>query len=139
MQMRTRRSSMVSKSKSLALNQLFSGLDFQGSISLIPGSIYIKDKEGVFLYANDALKQDARTNLIGKKDSDMPWKEGTEAFRENDKKVMNSKKQIVFIEKAKIGGETKTVLSVKAPLYDDNHTVVGIIGHSVDIGDLNLL
>ncbi len=123
---------MVSKSNNLIINQLFSGFDFQKTIDLIPGSVFIKDKEGVILAANSRLKKDAKVDPVGKTDFDLPWKEQAEMCIENDKKVMSSKQQMVFVEKVHLSEGTKTFISVKAPLFDDNGAVIGIIGHATE-------
>lgn len=101
-------------------------------IEQIPGHFFIKDKEGVFLKSNLHGKRQVETE--GKTDFDMPWKEQANELRENDKKVMASKKEMTFTEKLRFNGKDyATFYCVKAPLLDKSGNVIGIIGHATEI------
>lgn len=117
------------------LNRVLKGYDLKDALNVVPGHLYIKDVDGVFLYTNDAFRQGGKLQGEGKTDYDMPWKHDADKLRENDKKVMKNKRQMTFREKLRHqgGGEQQEFISVKAPLFDEEGDVVGIIGHSVPL------
>lgn len=104
----------------------------------IPGHVYWKDTEGVYLGCNDkqarTLGLELGEDVVGKTDFDLPWnKEAAREFRENDLSIMKSRKTAVMEEGLMIGGEEKTLVSNKAPLLDESGKVIGVLGVSVDI------
>ena len=74
---------------------------------------------------------DSEMAVIGKTDEEL-WPHCAKALRENDLKVMEAGKTIIFEES--VHGSTNR--SVKMPLRDENGLIIGIIGNSVDISDL---
>lgn len=121
-----------------------SGLSFEELFASIPGHIYAKDKNGVYLAANDrdesscALDGTKRgSQLVGKTDRDFPWKSIAEELRLNDQKVMETGKIHLFIEKGKMkDGKEATVISLKAPLRNKAGEIIGILGNSIDITEI---
>lgn len=64
--------------------------------------VWIRDKEGEFYFVNQqfiTLFNLENTEVIGKKNSELFDKETAHQFDENDKKVKNSKKNLIFDEK----------------------------------------
>jgi two-component system aerobic respiration control sensor histidine kinase ArcB len=121
-----------------------SGLSIEELFASIPGHIYAKDKNGVYLAANDrdesscALDGTKRgSQLVGKTDRDFPWKGIAEELRLNDQKVMETGKIHLFIEKGKMkDGKEATVISLKAPLRNKAGEIIGILGNSIDITEI---
>lgn len=116
------------------LNQKY----YQDIISILPGHVYWKDKEGVFLGCNMQQAKDAGFNgpqeMVGKSDNDMPWSIQTDYLREIDLKVMKSGRPLALEELFELPDGTKKIyLSKKIPLCDENDEVSGILGISLDI------
>lgn len=123
----------IAKTK-ITMNESF----FKEMLSLIPGHLYWKDRDGVFLGCNLQQAIDAGFNsieeMIGKKDEDMPWREQTDYLREIDLRIMHTGVAEVIEELFELPDGTKKIyLSNKKPVYDDNNQVTGILGISFDI------
>lgn len=113
---------------------------FKAVVSSLPGSIYWKDSEGVYLGCNDFMighsKFNSSEKIIGKTDYEL-WGDQADALVKNDQEVMNSKQPVCLEESVHLpNGEKKSFAVVKMPLLDDNGEVVGIIGNSLDITEL---
>lgn len=104
-------------------------------IKALPGSIYWKDKNGVYLGCNDAmLEMTGMKSVIGKTDFEMPWAASAETIRNNDLKVMTLNSPLELEEIGTIAnGERVVVLTRKTPLHDAQGNVTGIIGISLNI------
>lgn len=117
-------------------------------IENLPGSIYWKDKNGVYLgrnaYSHEKSKSvniedntSTQDSPIGKTDYDYFPKEIADAYRRHDVEVMESGQEIVREEIALLpSGEKLIQLSSKKPLRDEKGNIVGIIGNTVDITSL---
>ncbi|WP_432797628.1 PAS domain S-box protein [Poriferisphaera sp. WC338] len=110
----------------------------QGLLDHAPASIYLKDKDGCYLFVNRVFEQ--RYNLkvseiVGKKDSDLFSKHLSRHYRENDVEVMNERRAIEYEESAFVKGECRVNLSIKFPLFDARDHVAGVCGISADITD----
>ncbi len=110
-------------------------------INNLPGHVYWKDINLLFKGCNVQQAKSAGleypSQLIGKNDFDMPWKNDAEKLREVDLLVMSSKNDITKEEiwQSDETGETFTFLSKKTPLLNKHGDVVGLIGISLDITD----
>lgn len=120
-------------------------LDLQDIISAIPGIVYVKDKNGIFLFSNGRPDLEGSSSfqavegkkMVGKTDFDFPWKNQAEEFQENDRKVMETEQKFSFVEKASFSeGKEAYFYSVKAPLYNKKGELIGIIGNSLNITGL---
>ena len=108
-------------------------------IESVPGSIYWKNKDGVWVGANTHTFKTtgiSAKNLLGKTDYEL-WPEYAKELRENDIKVMNtgctlSKEESVILP----SGEKRYYAAEKMPLRDSNGNIIGIIGNSIDITEL---
>lgn len=121
-------------------------IDLAQLIANIPGHVYLKDRNGVYIYANDRPSSiDGLTdgdapgnNSIGKTDFDFLRKDQAETLRNEDREIMKSDKTKIFKEIGRLSnGTLATFVSVKAPLRDRDGQVIGIIGSSINISDLN--
>ncbi len=124
---------MVTQKSSQLFEQVFEGLSAQEILDLIPARIFFKDKDGVYFGANKASKEFAQAELEGKTDYEMSWKESADAFRQNDRLVMETKKAQTFTETVIIDNKAITCSVVKGPLYDKNGTLIGTIGIPIDV------
>lgn len=108
----------------------------------LPGSIYWKNKEGVYKGRNRTSAESLRNmnfvwkleDIIGKTDYDLFAKEMADGFRAHDREVMEARKESTREEVAILpSGEKVIQLSTKRPLYDEKGSVVGVVGNTVDI------
>jgi PAS domain S-box-containing protein len=107
----------------------------------VPGSIYWKDKEGVYLGCNSFQAKivglDSPEDVIGKTDYDFPWRDMAEQLKETDQRIMKTRKSEELFERVVLpDGAPLIMLTNKSPLYDDQDKVIGIIGTSLDVTDL---
>lgn len=117
-------------------------IDLEEVLANIPGQIYVKDRNGVYLFSNDRPeKVDSLANghelgaqIVGKTDRDFPWKEQAETFRKNDKEVMETGETIEFVEAGRLNDNTIGIfIAIKAPFYNKEGEMIGIIGNSINI------
>jgi PAS domain S-box-containing protein len=106
----------------------------------VPGCVYWKDVNGVYLGCNkmesDLLGLKSPEDVIGKTDHDLSWKYIADVLRKTDYRIMQTKEVEEVIEYPTIAnGKTVIMLTRKSPLYDENNDVIGIIGVSIDITD----
>lgn len=107
----------------------------------LPGSIFWKDQNGVYLGCNEFQAKMAGLNLpedlIGKTDYELPWKNIADKLTENDQRIIRSGDSEELLENPLVADGTQlTMLTSKSPLYDDDGKIIGIIGVSIDITDL---
>jgi len=116
-----------------------SSLALEKIIDILPGHVYWKDAEGRFLGCNhqQAISYGVKSAsmLVNKYDKDVLRSDIAEKIRENDKKIMKSKKTCTFEEETFINGRKTWVISRKAPIIDENGKVLGVIGVSIDTSD----
>lgn len=125
--------------KKIEKNNMLSNHYLRNIIESVPGSIYWKDKDGIWIGANThtfLATGISSENLLGKTDYEL-WPEQAEELRENDIKVMTtgctlSKEESVILP----NGEKKYYAAEKMPLRDMSGNVIGIIGNSIDITKL---
>lgn len=104
----------------------------------IPDFIYFKDLDGKFVNVSDyvflkGLKN--REDAIGKTDFDFFSEDYSKKSLEDDKKIIKTGEPIVSkIEKEVIDkGRIVWFSTTKAPIYDNNKKIIGIVGVSRDI------
>jgi len=110
-------------------------------IAVMPGNIYWKDRDGVYLGSNNRNAEigglSSYKEILGKTDFDLPWKGEVNKIREMDQQVMQTGQPLVKEEYAKLAdGAYYTILSQKVPLRDNENNVIGIIGVGIDITEL---
>jgi len=110
-------------------------------IANLPGHVYWKDKNGVFLGANnsqaESLGYSSAEDLIGKTAYDTLPKEYADAITVTDKAIMVSGLPSAVEEYSpNKEGEKAVYLSKKVPLFDDRKEVIGILGISMDVTEL---
>lgn len=104
-----------------------------------PGLVYWKDTNSVYQGCNDEFARLAglksRSEVIGKTDFDLMWKEGAPYYTADDLQVLKTGKSKLNIEEIIATSDNKkaTVLSNKVALLDDKNIVVGIMGITTDI------
>lgn len=116
-------------------------IDYLDSIvKSVPGIIYWKDKDGVFLGCNDYLAKvtgfSSIKKIIGKTDKEL-WPEIADELRDHDKFVMKVGKPVEREEFVILpNGEQRIYAAIKMPLRDKKNHIIGIVGNSFDITEL---
>jgi PAS domain S-box-containing protein len=108
-------------------------------INHVPHSIFWKDVHSIFMGCNEIFAESAglksASEIIGKADYDLPWsKQESEAYIEDDRRVMESQEERLNIEETlTINGKQTVLLTSKVPLYDEHGEVSGVLGIFTDI------
>lgn len=100
--------------------------------------IYIKDSQLNFTYVNKMtveLFQLKEEEIIGHSVDDLLGADAGQEFLQLDNQLLSSKQVVKGIEKLITPEGELFYWTVKAPLYDENHHVVGLIGMSTDISE----
>lgn len=108
----------------------------------LPGDVYWKDLDGVYLGMNETGRKSLQRmgflpigcEILGKTDYDLFDEETADEFRKNDLTIIKSGLEKTREEKALLNsGEEIIQLSTKRPLRDEYGNIVGIVGNTVDI------
>jgi two-component system aerobic respiration control sensor histidine kinase ArcB len=107
----------------------------------LPGSIYWKDRKGIYLGCNNFVAKMAGlsspSEVIGKSDYELPWKNIADIIVKTDQEIMNSGNPQDLEENPFIAeGVQLNMLTSKAPLRNEVGDIIGIIGTSIDITEL---
>lgn len=107
-------------------------------IQTIPDLIWLKDVNGLYLLCNPMFERffgAKEIDIVGKTDYDFVDKKLADSFRKNDIKAMTADKPtsneelITFAD----DGHTEYLETIKAPMYDNNGKLVGVLGIGRDI------
>lgn len=113
-------------------------------IDILPGDLYWKDKNGVWLGMNKRcaqslqrmgfIKDGLESEVLGKTDFQLFNHRSAEGYRQNDLRVMETQSELEREEVTQLpNGEKVTLLSNKSPLWDKNGKVIGIVGNTMNI------
>ncbi len=114
-------------------------------VALSPGHLYWKNKQNKYLGCNNAqartLGLASRDEIITQEPYAQLPKEIAEKSRETDQEVLLFGKTVAIEEIGITGnGELGLFFSKKAPLFNSNQEIIGLIGISIDItAEKNLL
>lgn len=106
----------------------------QAIIESLPVSVFWKDRRLRYLGCNTRFARDAGLHsparLIGKSDTEMPWKDQAASYQADDQRVMKSGRSQLGYEEAQTrpDGSTVWLRTSKVPLRAGNGDVVGILG-----------
>ncbi len=111
---------------------------YESMIALMPGHVYWKDKNGVYLGCNELQAKTANLGsvkeIIGKTDYDLYPESFAKKLRTVDIEVMKTGKERTLEEKnVDLDGLEAVYLSKKVPLKNSEGEVVGLLGISMDI------
>lgn len=116
---------------------------YHDMMNYIPGHVYWLDKNNHYLGCNlEHAKNIGLTNrldIVGKTNNDMPWKAIAETVNQTNTQVMNSGEPVTIKETGLVNGIQTTFLSQKVPLKNKNNELVGILGVSIDITEIEQL
>lgn len=105
----------------------------------VPQSIFWKDKDLVYLGCNRRFAVDAGLSspeeIVGKRDTDLAWREQAELYNVDDRRVMEANQPKVNFEEPQTTptGEKIWLQTSKVPLHDSQGNVIGILGMYGDI------
>ncbi|NPT56292.1 sensor domain-containing protein [Paraburkholderia elongata] len=107
-------------------------------IDNIPQRIFWKDQESRYLGCNMAFARDAGLSypeqVVGKSDSDMPWRAIAGLLNEHDKEVVTTGvPKMNFEVDLVIDGVHRTTVTSKLPFTDGDGRVIGVLGSYTDI------
>ena len=108
-------------------------------LAQMPRPIFWKDRDGVYRGCNRAFlerhKLDSMSEVIGRRDDEMPWKEEAEGYRQSDRIVMSTRERMIGVEHTQwtASGSAMIVRTSKAPLLDARGRVIGVLGIDEDI------
>lgn len=107
-------------------------------LSNIDAYIYIKGSDYRYQYVNEKaveLLGRSVSEIIGQRDEELFTEETVTKIRESDRRVIEKGDRIVEEEVGtpRRGGETRTYVSVKQPLKDEDGVITGLVGVSTDI------
>jgi len=109
------------------------------TINSVNNLIFVKDNHFKYLECNSAFENFLglpRGEIIGRSDYDLFDKEIADFFRAKDEEMLRSQKMKYNYEWVTYpNGSKKYLLTVKAPLRDDNGTILGLVGNSVDMSE----
>ncbi|HUI72556.1 MAG TPA: PAS domain S-box protein, partial [Spirochaetia bacterium] len=107
----------------------------------LPDLVFVKDRDGRFLLANQALATLAGASdpseLVGKSDLDISPREIAEQYVHDDLRVLETRQSQLNTEERSQGrdGVPRWLLTTKVPLIDRSGSVFGLVGISRDITD----
>ncbi|CAE6691797.1 sensor domain-containing protein [Paraburkholderia haematera] len=107
-------------------------------IDNIPQRIFWKDQASRYLGCNMAFARDAGLSypeqVVGKSDSDMPWRAFAGLLNEHDKEVVTTGvPKMNFEVDLVIDGVHRTTVTSKLPFTDGDGRVIGVLGSYTDI------
>jgi PAS domain S-box-containing protein len=110
---------------------------FLSLIDSLPLNVFSKDKKGRFILANRQYCQTVGKSIeeiLGRTDGDFHPPEMARKYRRDDRSVMDSQ-QVTSLEEEHrtTGGTTMDVSVIKAPLYNRQRDVTGVLGVFWDI------
>lgn len=111
----------------------------EAMVNHVPDFMYAKDRDGRFLYANQAIIQgndlSSVDDIIGLTDFDLHGEAATDArISEIERRVMETgEPDLGYEERAMRGGGDRWLMMSRVPLRDSSGAIVGIVGSSRDI------
>ena len=100
----------------------------------LPESIFLKDTNSVYVSCNQRFADSLgiKPEEIGGK-TDYDFFDSAEEYREGDRKVLESKQTIEFIEKSHINGKVLWINTIKTPVYNEKDELSGVLGIFWDV------
>jgi len=112
---------------------------YENILALMPGHVYWMNRDNAFLGCNNLQAQHAglssRHEIIGKRNSDMMWKNQAKELDDMNSKVMETGENVTVEEFAVMMNGPATYLTHKIPLRNDKNEIIGLLGISLDITD----
>ena len=112
---------------------------FQAIADAAPDSVYVKDREGRFMFLNRAAVRVLQATdvpigeVLGSTDDDFLEAAAAARIMDTDREVMATGVAQEVDETALVDGRPRTVRSLKAPYRDESGRVIGLVGISRDV------
>lgn len=107
-------------------------IDYSIVLNNLPLLCFWKDFKSNYLGCNPenlkAIKMKDINQFIGKSDYDMPWKDQADKFLKQDKLALKGKIHLGVEALTAMDGTQSNFLIKKAPMYDQNKKIIGVIG-----------
>lgn len=108
-------------------------------IEALPNPVFYKNMEGIYTGCNNAFAQyigKNKNDIVGKTVFELYRKDLAEIYEKNDTEMLAVQKYQQYETKVEYAdGSLRDVIIYKAPIYDINNKIKGLIGHIVDISD----
>jgi PAS domain S-box-containing protein len=114
-------------------------------LDTLPLAIFWKDRHCRFLGCNQQMLKDAGlevvSDIIGKTDFDLPWRQEATRYRADDRAVMDTGQPRLNIEEpiTKAGNVYRWLLTNKMPLRNSAGEIIGVLGVYEDITDRKVM
>ena len=115
-----------------------SNLIYRAMVEQLPDALNFKDRDGHFVVANAATARlvgapDVET-LIGRTDFDFHPREIAKVYRADEDRLFETREVSRFDQPAVFSdGSAGWLATLKAPLYDEHGTILGLITHNRDV------
>ncbi|CDZ79378.1 Aerobic respiration control sensor protein ArcB [Legionella massiliensis] len=130
---------IIGKQLADSSNSQVEHLQLENIVRYAPGFFYWKDKNSIYLGCNDEFAQLAglqyRSEVVGKSDFDLIWRERAQLYVDIDQTVMRTGKPILNHEEKITISNNRTITAItnKVPLRDSKNNVIGMMGITTDI------
>ena len=110
----------------------------QTIINASPDIIFVKDLNGKYLWANQAVAQffdKSIDEIIGKRDRDLFPESIYTKIEADDRRILESSKISTYEEMVRIGDRNLSYLTTKTVYHDEHGNLLGIVGIARNISD----
>ncbi|MEM0982090.1 MAG: PAS domain S-box protein, partial [Cyanobacteria bacterium P01_H01_bin.58] len=129
--------SAVTEPAALPLQKKYDLLD--SVVNSANALIFVKDRAGKYLLVNQAMANafncEAR-ELLGQDDRQLYSDAIAEGIRARDRQLLKEKVPKTFEQRLPVKGELRTFLTSKTPYYDADNNLMGLIGISRDVTEI---
>lgn len=106
-----------------------------------PDGVFIKDKEGRYIYVNPALLQHsgkALTDVLGRTDAEIFPSHVAQQYAGADQQALQAQKPVLYEERLPVGGRTLIFNVMKMPYRDAAGKIQGLLGMTRDITEMRM-
>ena len=110
----------------------------QTIINATPDVVFVKDLEGRYQWANQALANmfdRSLEQIVGSQDRDLFPEAVAQKIEADDRRILESQKISTYEEEVQIGDRPVSYLTTKTVYYDEIGNALGIVGIARDIND----
>lgn len=106
-------------------------------VDSLPCAYFLKDPYSNYLdFSKEALRIarfNDRSDVIGKSDQEMPWKQFSDRLREQDKMVLNGQELVNVDPIIRTDGSKIFLITKKIPVYNETDNIIGVSGVSLEL------
>jgi PAS domain S-box-containing protein len=115
---------------------------YQSLVENLAQSVLLKDSEFRFCAVNTPFCQmvgRSASDILGRTDFDLFPPDLAEKYRRDDRHILKSGARLEMDEECLIGGQRRTVRTVKTPVKDAQDQIVGVVGSFWDVTEQRVL